>query len=348
MEDSTTWIEYYLDKINSVYMHPGIYLICLVEILIVFTIRAFLLINIEKIGKKGRLAKDKLNYVLSHCGIELIISTLVSYLIIVLTLADPKNYIINFVIAPLNSCLLGIYVDTKFLIPVESDKLGDLKSSVNKSASTSSSSKSEDNKGVTININNGKTTNQLDNDKDIKKSTNHIDKEKIVNLESSEFRVIMADSINEMKDIQSDQYDKIQASEHKIEEISNILTINGGKLDNSIDIIKAIKETEMMDKKIELKSMIYNCLNKGFATPEENDKITIYFDSYKRLGGNGEIEALYKDHYLKLGVHEDRRKNDLINNLNEYVLLQSGKPLVNKLAYGEYDAHPCGTVSEIK
>jgi hypothetical protein len=51
--------------------------------------------------------------------------------------------------------------------------------------------------------------------------------------------------------------------------------------------------------------LIYTCLNQGFATPEQNDKITLLYTAYEALGGNHEIKSLYYEHYLKLPVHDD-------------------------------------------
>ena len=90
-----------------------------------------------------------------------------------------------------------------------------------------------------------------------------------------------------------------------------IINNNTAKLENTISDLAILKESEMINKKIELKKMIYDCLNKSYATPEENDKITMYYYSYTSLGGNHEVESLYKNHYLKLPVHEPIHEDDM-------------------------------------
>ena len=105
----------------------------------------------------------------------------------------------------------------------------------------------------------------------------------------------------------------------------------------------------MINKKIELKRLMYDCLNKGFATPAENDKITMYFHSYSALGGNHEVETLYKEHYINLKVHEERRENpeeyptfysnDTVNLYNHHNNCYDKKRITNKkiYLYGEFD-----------
>ena len=68
--------------------------------------------------------------------------------------------------------------------------------------------------------------------------------------------------------------------------------------------LDTIRVTLMPDKKFKLKSLIYECLNAGFATPEQNDVITSEYRNYKALKGNGDIQELYEKHYIKLDVHD--------------------------------------------
>ena len=88
----------------------------------------------------------------------------------------------------------------------------------------------------------------------------------------------------------------------------------------------------MINKKIELKKLIYDCLNQEYATPEQNDRITSFYHAYRRLGGNHEVESLYNDHYIKLPVHEDRR----VSNQNN-IKIERRNPNKRKYVYGEFD-----------
>ena len=74
-----------------------------------------------------------------------------------------------------------------------------------------------------------------------------------------------------------------------------------GTMSETLDTIRV---TMMTDKKFKLKSLIYECLNAGFATPEQNDIITSEYHNYKALKGNGDIQELYEKHYIKLDVHD--------------------------------------------
>ena len=83
-------------------------------------------------------------------------------------------------------------------------------------------------------------------------------------------------------------------------EINNI----DKKLNTLTDILDAIRETMKDDKKLKLEKMIYECLTKGYATPEENRIITTDYRNYTALHGNGDIQELYEKRYLNLHIHE--------------------------------------------
>ena len=76
------------------------------------------------------------------------------------------------------------------------------------------------------------------------------------------------------------------------------------KLNTLTDILDAIRETMKDDKKLKLEKMIYDCLTKGYATPEENRIITTDYRNYTALNGNGDIKELYEKRYLNLHIHE--------------------------------------------
>ena len=115
--------------------------------------------------------------------------------------------------------------------------------------------------------------------------------------ESEEFRPVIIQAINEIKKIQEEH-------ETKITDIQQ-------KCDSTVDYLKKMQNAAMRDKKIVIKQEIYDCLNAGFVTPKQRDKIQLEYESYLDLGGNGEIEKLYEEHFVKLSVHEDRRRIEL-------------------------------------
>ena len=74
-------------------------------------------------------------------------------------------------------------------------------------------------------------------------------------------------------------------------------------------VVLDLRESEMIERKMWLKSEMYRCLGNGFATPAEHDKIRGNYHAYIHLlKGNGDVKNLYENHFSHLGVHEDRRK----------------------------------------
>lgn len=84
-------------------------------------------------------------------------------------------------------------------------------------------------------------------------------------------------------------------------EVMKIIEVNT----KQTEMLEAICCTLKDEKKLELEKLIYNCLTKGYATPNENKAITTKYRNYKALGGNGEIQELYEKHYLLLPIRED-------------------------------------------
>ena len=280
MESIIKMVDKYATMLNDVYVDPDLFIVFSVILLALFAIRFVVLTNMETSKLNNN---STTSYVFCHICIEFFIAYLVCYLIIKLTTANTESYIINYVVAPMFGFLLGVFADNKVFIPLENNtSFGNYTKKFFKQSKDSATNQ------VNININ------QPVEDTDIvpvNHHSPHIDKDVV---DSENFGPTVIDAINELKDIQ-------YVHSKSIED-------NSKKLDESINILTRLKESEMNDKKIELKRMIYQCLNNGFATPAENDKITLSYNSYRGLGGNGEVKSLYENHYLKLEVHEDRRK----------------------------------------
>ena len=168
----------------------------------------------------------------------------------------------------------------------------------------------------TININIGDN----DDDKSINISGDKDSKSEVLkesDIEEEDFELKVVNVVNNIMEEQLKQ--------------SNIITENTVKLENTIESLNILKESEMINKKIELKKLIYDCLNQEYATPE-HDRITSFYYAYRKLGGNHEVESLYEDHYLKLPVHEDRR----VSNQNN-IKIERRNPNKRKYVYGEFD-----------
>ena len=281
MESVIDAVDKYAILLNDVYVDPDIFIAFSVILLALFCIRYIVLTNIET----NKLKNDcPHSYVFCHICIELFIAYLICYFIIKLTSANPGSYIVNYIIAPMSGFLIGIFVDDKIFIPLESNtNFGTYTKKVFRQSNDSSSNQ--------VNININQQVAEQNEIVPIDAQSPHLDKNIV---DSDNFGLIVINTINEMKVIQHSQ--------------AKIIESNSKKLDESVIILTRLKETEMNDKKVELKRMIYNCLNNGYATPAENDKITLFYNSYRSLDGNGDIKSLYENHYLKLEVHEDRRK----------------------------------------
>ena len=104
-----------------------------------------------------------------------------------------------------------------------------------------------------------------------------------------------------------------------------------------------------MIEKIELKKLIYSCLNKGYATPEENDKIITFYSAYVGLGGNHEVKCLYEDHYVKLPIHSEENKNNkIVVDLDSYeTIAQNLLPTTKNYIYGQFDSDCLDDIIEL-
>lgn len=314
-DGSIDTVEFYGNKFDSILVDFKIFIGLVIILLFVFSIRFFILKNIEKDkSKKKKIEKSTITYIISHTLMELLLSFLIAYIIIKLTNANPESYIINFIAAPAFGTLASVYLDNKILMPLESNSaIGGLY----KKKKSSESKKDDSSNENIININ-------IDNNSDGQNHIIHTNTSEDIKLltesdiDSEDFNLKVVEAINSIKNEQFDQ--------------RNIINKNTTKLENTIESINILRETEIINKRIELKKMIYDCLNQGYAKPDQNDKITSFYYAYRKLGGNHEVESLYEDHYLKLGVHEDRR-------INQQKTIDNDRrdPNKRKFTYGQFD-----------
>lgn len=247
---------------------------------------------------------------IGSCGLELAIAFIISFLIVIIGGIPHTQYLICLFLIPVISFLAAIFIDSKFLVPIlgfEKLDLSDIPLAI------------DDGKKKTKKGNKAKDS-KSESDKSTESGETIMSKEGLLLDEVADaenFNEIVLNFINGMK----------------------AETIKQGKqIDDIASSLNLLKESEMVNKKIELKRLIYDCLNKGFATPEENDKITLFYHSYTTLGGNGEVKDLYNNHYIKLPVHDDRRQldsqqNDVIDRRGYY------SSNTRKYSYGEFDTH---------
>ena len=281
-------IEEYSMKFSEIHLAPEIIIPVAIILVIIFLIRFFIVYKMEETKiKKKYDKKQAIIYIIGHILTELLLAFVLSDVLIKLTNGNPKNYIINFIAAPSISGIISIYIDSKIIVPIETAT--GLGARILKKKESKSEDKSNANSSITININgSNEPVEHKPNMSPPPDTTSYLDQEL---ADSDDFNIEVINAINGIK--------KVNASQNKI------IGENTKKLDSTIESLQILKEAEMVNKKTELKKLIYQCLNQGYATTEQNEKVTLFFESYKALGGNHEIDSLYYNHYLKLPVHDD-------------------------------------------
>ena len=314
--------EYYFAKFDALYVEPIIFYEFTIIMLIVYLIRLIMFITIEKAKNHPADKLKSINlYIFRHVTIECLMGYIIAYCLVKMTNANPESYIINMIISPSIGFVGSIFLDIKCIMPLERSNMsvgmpdmGFIAKKDDKPAAAPQGT------NITVNVNTNKNdddcgcaakaalenkdSNNVSNNNSIRSSV-HLNYE---DIENEEFNKMIVDSINALAAEQAKRCADMTGIVTKLQEQIDSI----GKYEEVID---KIRTAEILDKRAVLKREIYDCLNKGFATPEENDRITADFHLYTSLGGNHEVASLYTDHYLKLDVHEERRKNDIpVNN----------------------------------
>ena len=196
----------------------------------------------------------------------------VSSVLCISLFANPKNTTLNYIVCPILGFIISLFFDTCIMSKIDEEYGMDLRAQTDTSRHNSIKKESLEDYAQLVN-------------------SDFISED---DIESDDHNLIIKDRINQLI---KGQY--VEAVE--IKRVHSELT------DISL-VIDSLRETMKDDKKIKLEKQIYECLNKGFVTPEENKIITTNYQNYRLLKGNGEIEELYTKHYVKLPIHEDRRK----------------------------------------
>jgi hypothetical protein len=290
-------ITQYLDILTKEKLGLDVLIPYSIVMLVIYIIRLAMYYS----SKKKQNDLKGFGFVVGHLIMQFILSYVIGWFIIIATYSEAKSLFINYVIAPFIGFISGVYIDHKVLLP-----LNTLYNKKKSGGEGSSSGSNYDSHSITINVGTNGNTDMSTDDKDNHHST--LEKSKTIDksiIDSEEFNSVLVNTINSIIENQNKQYEELAAYYNELKETN--------------DTLDGIRTSEMINKKIELKTMIYDCLNHGFATPAENDKITQYYLAYIQLGGNHEVQALYEQHYLKLNVHEDRRKSKEDNQYNIYI-----------------------------
>lgn len=297
--------EYYFGKFGSNVIQPIVWIEFTLTIVIGFIIRGYLFVRFEldKVNKQDVEAKRSvLIYCLSHTGYEFLIGYVICYCLINFTNANPKAFIVNTFICPATGFIIGMVFDNKIIMKLETS---------NNVANLSRDLIGEDNKKEPPVV--------IENEPEDNDGV--LDKININKFEGCDAQLTckIVNTINEI-------IDSHEENNNELVQLSDKLTM----MENTIDILK---QAEIDDKKLEIKSLIYQCLNEGYAKPAEDAVITNKYNSYMLLIDNKDLElkSLFENRYLKLGVHEDRRRNR--------VEVENDRRTSNRklIRFGEYD-----------
>lgn len=312
--------EYYFQKFDSLYVQPKIFLEFTIVVLIIYLIRLYMFISTEK-TKNHDLDKYKIIklYIIRHIGLEFLIGYIICYCLINMTNAGVDNYIINIIISPAIGFVASVILDIKCIMPLEKNNLEvglpDMgfkpKKEEPKPPSTINSTPSgANNNTITVNVNtNGSNKEDCGcKNKDGVNNAGSVSRLSYDIINTEDYRKNVIDTINSLIDEQdrrcADMTSLVNGINDHIKEVEDkIISYN--------EDIDKIKKAELDELKPILKKDIYDSLNKGFVTPADNDRITAEYLTYINLGGNHEVKFLFENYYLKLGVHEDRRKSDI-------------------------------------
>ncbi len=282
-------IERYAVKIGSASFSWVSFIWCCIFLLIIFTIKTLILIKMNK-RDKNKKKQLYVGYIIGYESCCWLFASIIA-VVMICVVGNIENIIFNYIIAPTAGFIAHFWFDARVMTEVSPDFHNGLtKRSQKKSGDSGSNS---NNIVVNVNaVNDERKENPINSlsDSDIEKLGKHITEDEL----NEDSETVFLEAINVLKDNQCI--------------LSKELKRNAEMMCEQSDALDAITHSMMTDKKLELERDINECLNQGYAKPDQNKKITANYLSYTKLHGNGEIKELYENHYLKLEVHEDKRK----------------------------------------
>ena len=94
---------------------------------------------------------------------------------------------------------------------------------------------------------------------------------------------------------------ELSTIQQSVEVVQELGEINGEKINELNDKLAVHDEAHLVTMYLRLERDITNELERGYTTVHNSDVIHKMHSSYKKLGGNGYIDALYKK-YINLEV----------------------------------------------
>lgn len=95
-----------------------------------------------------------------------------------------------------------------------------------------------------------------------------------------------------------------ESQEDIIRTLIDVQEAHGIELKKQSEILDALQMAFMTNLRFELHDAMYNCILKGFATPDEYDLITSKMEVYNALKGNHGIQELYNNQFKQLPIKQ--------------------------------------------
>lgn len=279
-----------LSYISTNKYHTVIFISNCVFLLICFIFRFITyckVADIDKSTEEGKKLSSRYNsYIFSHISISAIFSFIVCCTLVMLV-NSYANIIWNLVTAPLIGFISSIWFDNHVLANYE-DKYKILKNPLNESDKKSDDKKKDKSESgnqnnINININSGEADKNKNEEKFVLEEDKNLSDDQKIEV-----------TINRIIDVQKEQ--------------SIILERHSKELNEQNQMLKCMQSLMKNNIKFELEDLIYECLNKGYATPAEDKRIRVKYADYRANKGNGDIKELYETRYLELPIHDAKSK----------------------------------------
>ena len=292
MDSVTVWsdlIDKYAKLFSEIHIPLTVLCMLMVEMIIIFAIR-YCLWTESPIKEDNSISFILDKKVLEHVLFEFLFAFTVAFAMMKLSNAKPNNIIVNFIFAPIIGLISSIMFDKKILSTYSKQSDDDSKQETLSNLSNNNNTNTT-NSNVTINIGDDMS---LPDDINF---NNHKDTDKIHTIHTT---LISKDDVND-----KNRNELFRTS-------INELILNQKELSNELqsqsEMIDAMRDSMMIDMKYKLKSAMYECLNQGYATPTQNERIIDMYTNYRSLKGNGKIKKLYETHYSKLSIHWNKKE----------------------------------------
>jgi len=287
LNEITTTFEYY-KNISSEFLTLGTVLEFSISLLVIFAVRTVIWFNMSGSSLVPvKIRSKKGHYILGHVGIEILIANILAYLILSALGTDGYHLLRNLVIAPSLGAVCAIMLDHKLIMPIDG-------SSLTKPASDHTSSPDVN---IVVNANGASESPSTPSVSTSSLSLLDDDRLSSDDVERPDFGEMIVEEINELKEVQ-------QAH-------ASSITVLQGTCSDIADTMEKIRSAQCANYGVVIKKRIYECLDKGYVTPQEWEEVeTSYHIYHDILGGNGHIENLFIHKFMKIPIHEEGQEKE--------------------------------------